>query len=139
MIQGVCQRQGVESFLCPHQFAGDNGVQIAWTGLVDYITTPRYVHLGKSFINQSWRVDSIDVNWRISGPFIPFDCICILISLAHFLVLNTLNLNISLSVATTTLVITKPSVLTHFIEVSCISNIKESNFFDSVVRLPFVF
>jgi N6-L-threonylcarbamoyladenine synthase len=68
MIQGVCQRQGVESFLCPHQFAGDNGVQIAWTGLVDYITTPRYVQLGKSFINQSWRVDSIDVNWRISGP-----------------------------------------------------------------------
>lgn len=68
MIQGACQRQGAEPFFCPLPFAGDNGVQIAWTGLVDYITNPRYVAVDKSFIDQSWRLDSIDVKWRIRGP-----------------------------------------------------------------------
>ncbi|HET6727352.1 MAG TPA: O-sialoglycoprotein endopeptidase, partial [Nitrososphaeraceae archaeon] len=64
MLKLACFRHKVKFNLCPVSFAGDNGVQIAWTGILSYLKSNNFVDISKSFVNQSWRVDSVDVLWR---------------------------------------------------------------------------
>ena len=64
MLEAACSRQGVRLFACPLKFAGDNGAQIAWTALREYQETKRHVKLEESFVQQSWRLDTVDVSWR---------------------------------------------------------------------------
>jgi len=64
MLKLACLRHKVKFNSCPVTFAGDNGVQIAWTGILSYLKSKNFVDISKSFINQSWRVDSVDVLWR---------------------------------------------------------------------------
>jgi N6-L-threonylcarbamoyladenine synthase len=64
MLEMACRRQNGILYICPINFSGDNGAQIAWTGILDYITTKKQVTIEKSFIRQSWRVDTIDIGWR---------------------------------------------------------------------------
>jgi N6-L-threonylcarbamoyladenine synthase len=47
MLESICSRQDAKLFVCPIKFAGDNGAQIGWTAL-----------------QQSWRLDTVDVSWR---------------------------------------------------------------------------
>jgi N6-L-threonylcarbamoyladenine synthase len=64
MLALACQRHKVKFNSCPLSFAGDNGVQIAWTGILSYLKSKDSIDISNSFVNQSWRVDSVDVNWR---------------------------------------------------------------------------
>jgi N6-L-threonylcarbamoyladenine synthase len=64
MLKLACFRHKVKFNSCPVSFAGDNGVQIAWTGILSYLKSKDFVDISKSFVNQSWRVDSVDVLWR---------------------------------------------------------------------------
>ena len=64
MLKLACFRHKVKFNSCPVSFAGDNGVQIAWTGILSYLKSKNFVDISKSFVNQSWRVDSVDVLWR---------------------------------------------------------------------------
>ena len=64
MLKLACLRHKVKFNSCPVTFAGDNGVQIAWTGILSYLKSKNFVDISKSFVNQSWRVDSVDVLWR---------------------------------------------------------------------------
>lgn len=64
MLKAACSRQGAKLFLCPLKFAGDNGAQIAWTGLQQYQDTKRHIKVEESFVQQSWRLDTVDVSWR---------------------------------------------------------------------------
>ena len=64
MLKLACLRHKVKFNSYPVSFAGDNGVQIAWTGILSYLKSKNFVDISKSFINQSWRVDSVDVLWR---------------------------------------------------------------------------
>ncbi|HZA06390.1 MAG TPA: O-sialoglycoprotein endopeptidase, partial [Nitrososphaeraceae archaeon] len=64
MLESACKRLDVNLLVCPIRFAGDNGAQIAWTGILDYVTTKKQVSIEKSFIRQSWRVDTVNVSWR---------------------------------------------------------------------------
>ena len=64
MLEIACERHGAILHVCPIKFAGDNGAQIAWTALQEYRTTEKSVKIEKSFVRQSWRLDSVDVNWR---------------------------------------------------------------------------
>ncbi|HUG96066.1 MAG TPA: KEOPS complex N(6)-L-threonylcarbamoyladenine synthase Kae1 [Nitrososphaera sp.] len=64
MLEAACSRQGARLFVCPLKFAGDNGAQIAWTALREYQETKRHVKLEESFVQQSWRLDTVDVSWR---------------------------------------------------------------------------
>lgn len=64
MLDSASRRQGAKLFVCPIKFAGDNGTQIAWTALQDYGATKRYVNIEESFVQQSWRVDAMDIRWR---------------------------------------------------------------------------
>ena len=64
MLNLACQRHKVKFNSCPISFTGDNGVQIAWTGILSCLKSKNFVDIPNSFVNQSWRVDSVDVLWR---------------------------------------------------------------------------
>jgi N6-L-threonylcarbamoyladenine synthase len=64
MLSLACQRHNVKFNSCPLSFAGDNGAQIAWTGILSYLKSKNSIGISDSFVNQSWRVDSVDVTWR---------------------------------------------------------------------------
>lgn len=64
MLQSACARHSSNLFISPNKFAGDNGCQIAWTGIIDYLSTKKEVETEKSFVYQSWRIDTVDVHWR---------------------------------------------------------------------------
>ncbi|HJU34185.1 MAG TPA: KEOPS complex N(6)-L-threonylcarbamoyladenine synthase Kae1 [Nitrososphaera sp.] len=64
MLDSVCSRQGAKLFVCPIKFAGDNGVQIAWTALQEYLATKMNVQIQESTVQQSWRLDTVHVSWR---------------------------------------------------------------------------
>lgn len=64
MLESACSRQGARLFVCPLKFAGDNGAQIAWTAIQDYQTTKKQVKIEDSTVQQSWRLDTVDVRWR---------------------------------------------------------------------------
>jgi N6-L-threonylcarbamoyladenine synthase len=64
MLVGVCSRQDAKLFVCPIKFAGDNGAQIAWTALQEYLATKMNIDVQESTVQQSWRLDTVDVIWR---------------------------------------------------------------------------
>jgi N6-L-threonylcarbamoyladenine synthase len=64
MLRSASERFSAKLFSCPINFAGDNGVQIAWTGILDYTTNKRGISIEESFTYQSWRVDAVEVKWR---------------------------------------------------------------------------
>lgn len=64
MLEVACSRQRVKLFVCPIKFAGDNGAQISWTALQRYGSTKKRVKIEESFVQQSWRLDTVDVSWR---------------------------------------------------------------------------
>jgi N6-L-threonylcarbamoyladenine synthase len=64
MLEIACIRQGAKLFVCPIKFAGDNGAQIALTALREYQTTKMSVQIEDSTVQQSWRLDTVDVSWR---------------------------------------------------------------------------
>jgi N6-L-threonylcarbamoyladenine synthase len=64
MLDVACKRQNGKFYICPLRFAGDNGAQIAWTGILYYNTIKKGVSIEESFIDQSWRIDTVDVFWR---------------------------------------------------------------------------
>lgn len=62
MCSEMCEERGVRLFVCPSEFATDNGAMIAWTGLLMHnsgVTTP----LEKSLTNQRFRTDQQEVTW----------------------------------------------------------------------------
>ena len=64
MLEAACSRQGAKLFVCPLKFAGDNGAQIAWTAIQEYQSTKKHIKIEESFVQQSWRLDTVDVSWR---------------------------------------------------------------------------
>jgi N6-L-threonylcarbamoyladenine synthase len=64
MLEIACSRQDAKLFVCPIKFAGDNGAQIAWTALREYQATKKNVQVEESTVQQSWRLDTVNVSWR---------------------------------------------------------------------------
>ncbi len=64
MLETACGRQDAKLFVCPIKFSGDNGAQIAWTALQQYLSARISVRVEESTVQQSWRLDTVDVIWR---------------------------------------------------------------------------
>ena len=62
MLQDVCKRHGCKFFIAPQKYAGDCGSQICWTGLLES-QVKKGVSLEKTFVTQSWRLDSVKVDY----------------------------------------------------------------------------
>jgi N6-L-threonylcarbamoyladenine synthase len=64
MLGSASERLDAKLFSCPINFAGDNAVQIAWTGMLEYTTNKHGISIENSFTYQSWRLDTVEVRWR---------------------------------------------------------------------------
>jgi len=64
MLEAACTRHDAKLFVCPLKFAGDNGAQIAWTAIQEYRATKKQVRIEDSTVQQSWRLDTVDISWR---------------------------------------------------------------------------
>ncbi len=62
MLQDVCKRHRAKFFVVPLQYAGDCGSQICWTGLLES-KIKRGAMLKDTFVRQSWRLDSVRVDY----------------------------------------------------------------------------
>ncbi|HET7149375.1 MAG TPA: KEOPS complex N(6)-L-threonylcarbamoyladenine synthase Kae1 [Candidatus Nitrosopolaris sp.] len=63
MLKIACERQSSKFYLCPAEYAGDNGAQIAWAGMLQYMTTRKNVEIEEALVYQSWRIDEVEVSW----------------------------------------------------------------------------
>ncbi|MHA1298108.1 MAG: bifunctional N(6)-L-threonylcarbamoyladenine synthase/serine/threonine protein kinase [Candidatus Helarchaeota archaeon] len=66
MLKSIADEHGVKFHVVSSKLAGDNGVMIAWTGLLQY----RYgmtLSLMESKIRSKWRLDEIEIPWIDSG------------------------------------------------------------------------
>jgi N6-L-threonylcarbamoyladenine synthase len=63
MLKSACKRQASKFYLCPAKFAGDNGAQIAWAGMLEFMTTRKHIQIEEALVYQSWRIDEVDVAW----------------------------------------------------------------------------
>jgi len=60
MLNIMCRERGTEFFVVPMKYAGDNGIMIAWAGLLSYKSGQRI----KEFRPISrWRIDEVEVTW----------------------------------------------------------------------------
>ena len=62
MLKIVCKRHNAKFFVVPLKYAGDCGSQICWTGLLESQVS-KGTSLEKTFVTQSWRLDSVKVNY----------------------------------------------------------------------------
>lgn len=62
MLKDVCKRHGAKFFVVPLKFAGDCGSQIAWTGILES-QVKKGVLLQNTFVTQSWRLDSVKIDY----------------------------------------------------------------------------
>ena len=62
MLNIVCKRHNAKFFVVPLKYAGDCGSQICWTGLLESQVS-KGASLEKTFVTQSWRLDSVKVTY----------------------------------------------------------------------------
>jgi len=62
MLQDVCKRHGCKFFVVPLNYAGDCGSQICWTGILESQVKSGTL-LKDTFVTQSWRLDSVEINY----------------------------------------------------------------------------
>ncbi|MBI4210737.1 MAG: tRNA (adenosine(37)-N6)-threonylcarbamoyltransferase complex transferase subunit TsaD [Candidatus Diapherotrites archaeon] len=62
MLAEMCSGRGTKLKMCPREYATDNAVNIAWTGM-QMFGAKRAVTADKAFTNQDFRVDAEEVNW----------------------------------------------------------------------------
>ncbi len=62
MLKIMCEERKIKFFSVPIELAGDNGVMIAYNGLLAYEHGQRQKYKETKII-QKWRTDEVDVNW----------------------------------------------------------------------------
>ncbi|MCH9658510.1 tRNA (adenosine(37)-N6)-threonylcarbamoyltransferase complex transferase subunit TsaD [archaeon] len=62
MLHDVCKRHGCKFFAVPMRYAGDCGSQICWTGLLESDVKQGSL-LKDTFVKQSWRLDSVRIDY----------------------------------------------------------------------------
>jgi len=59
MLKIMCEERRAKFFAVPQEYAGDNGVNIAWTGILAY-QKGYEIPIENSQIKQKWRVDEVE-------------------------------------------------------------------------------
>ena len=62
MMNIMCKEREGKCYVVPKEFAGDNGLMIAWNGLLVY-KSGQTTRIKDSQIIKDWRTDEVDVNW----------------------------------------------------------------------------
>lgn len=61
MIEIMCQEREAKAYTCPIEYSGDNGVNIAWTGLLMHRAGVKPIK--KVDYNSLWRTDQAEIKW----------------------------------------------------------------------------
>jgi len=59
MLKTMCEERVAKFFVVPKEYSGDNGLMIAWTGILAY-NKGKNIPIEKSNIRQRWRVDEVE-------------------------------------------------------------------------------
>ncbi len=61
MMKIMCEERGAKLYVVPEKYSGDNGVMIAWAGLLAYKSgwKPTF----KDRIKPKWRIDEVEITW----------------------------------------------------------------------------
>ncbi len=62
MIKIMCEERSAKMFVVPHEYSGDQGAMIAWTGILAYKSGQK-IDMKKIKIKQKWRTDDVEVTW----------------------------------------------------------------------------
>lgn len=63
MAKDMCSQRGAECFIPPNEFLIDNGLMIAWLGIIEHKAGNK-TKIEKSAIRPYERTDEVEVNWR---------------------------------------------------------------------------
>jgi len=63
MLRMMCEERGARFFVCPSEFAGDCGANIAWAGLVAAKSGQKLLEPSEADFNSRWRTDEVEVTW----------------------------------------------------------------------------
>ena len=64
MLKTMCSERGATFRGVPMDFAGDNGIMIAWTGQLMHRSGCSVFDLARDDILPRWRTDEVDVRWK---------------------------------------------------------------------------
>ncbi len=62
MFRIMCKERNAKMYVVKKEFSGDNGVMIAWTGLLAY-KSGKLTKLKESGIRRNWRIDEVEISW----------------------------------------------------------------------------
>jgi N6-L-threonylcarbamoyladenine synthase/protein kinase Bud32 len=60
MMKIMCKQREAQLYAVPAKYAGDNGLMIAWLGILDL---KQKIKLNKSNVIKNWRTDEINIDW----------------------------------------------------------------------------
>jgi len=67
MLDTMCKERGAKSYACPLKYSGDNGIQIAIAGLLQYKSDHNIFktkqQIENADINAAWRIDDVETPW----------------------------------------------------------------------------
>lgn len=63
MLDIMCRERGARLFVCPMEYSGDNGTNIAVTGHIMYRAGSKAINMSEFNFNSKWRVDDVEVLW----------------------------------------------------------------------------
>lgn len=62
MVGRMCEERGARFYAVPDKYSGDNGVNIAWAGILAH-RSGQIIDIEKSKIKQKWRTDEVEITW----------------------------------------------------------------------------
>ncbi len=62
MMKVMCRGREAKSYSVPMKYAGDNGVMIAWNGILAFKSRQK-MKIGDTDFIKSWRTDDVDITW----------------------------------------------------------------------------
>lgn len=62
MMKTMCNERGADFYVVPHEYSGDNGIMIGWTGALAY-KSGRELSIEDSSVRQNWRTEDVEITW----------------------------------------------------------------------------
>lgn len=64
MLRQMCAERGATYYECPMKWTGDNGINIAWTGIKMFMAGYKPLKSQEIDINPRWRLEDVEVFWK---------------------------------------------------------------------------
>ncbi|MBI1978579.1 MAG: bifunctional N(6)-L-threonylcarbamoyladenine synthase/serine/threonine protein kinase [Candidatus Aenigmarchaeota archaeon] len=62
MMKVMCEERGANFYVVPQEYAGDNGSNIAWAGILVYNSNGK-LSVEDSRVKQNWRTEDVEITW----------------------------------------------------------------------------